>query len=267
LEESLTNADMAIAALRSGHDSLAAFVSGFDDDDLARPSGASDWDISQVLSHLGSGAEIGLATLEAALAGEPNPGRDFNLTVWDRWNAMTRRERADGFLRANETLTARYESLDPAAREGLRIDLGYMPAPVDVATSTRMRLSELALHSWDVRVGFDEHAAVAPEATTVLLNAAPEMLAWTSRPEVLNGHKAVIQVTTTEPASVFTVHLVESVSVDLADPESPDGTLTLPAEAWLRLVAGRLSPRHTPAGTATSGATDLDLLRQLFPGY
>jgi uncharacterized protein (TIGR03083 family) len=263
----LSNADTVIATLRTGHDSLAAFASGLSDDDLAGPSGAAEWDISGVLSHLGSGAEIGLAVLEAALTGQPNPGGDFNQSVWDRWNAMTRRERADGFLRANETLTARYESLDPRTREDLRIDFGFLPAPVDVVTAARMRLNELALHSWDVRVGFDEHATVAPEATAVLLNAAPETLAWTSRPEVLNGDKAVLRVTTTEPASVFALHLATPVSVELTAPESPDGEITLPAESWLRLVAGRLAPRHTPAGVTTSGGADLDKLRQLFPGY
>jgi hypothetical protein len=74
----MSNANTVIAALRTGHDSLAERVLEFGDGDLARPSGAAEWDISQVLSHLGSGAEIGRATVQAALDGNPNPGRDFN---------------------------------------------------------------------------------------------------------------------------------------------------------------------------------------------
>ncbi|GAB3534964.1 maleylpyruvate isomerase family mycothiol-dependent enzyme [Phytohabitans suffuscus] len=263
----MSNADTVIAALRAGHDTLASFVSGLGDGDLAGPSGASEWDISQVLSHLGSGAEINLATLQAALDGHPNPGRDFNLSVWDRWNAMSRRDRADGFLRSNEAATARYESLDAATREALRVDLGFLPVPVDVATAARMRLSELALHSWDVRVGSDPHATLAPDATAALLEAASGMLAWTSRPEALGGREAVLRVTTTDPDSTFTLHLAEPVSVDPAAPQTPDGTITLPAEAWLRLVAGRLAPRHTPPTVTTTGTADLDLLRDVFPGY
>jgi hypothetical protein len=50
-------------------------------------------------------------------------------------------------------------------------------------------------------------------------------------------------------------------------PEQPDGTLTLPAEAWLRLVAGRMAPWYTPVGIGATGAADLDLLRRVFPGY
>jgi len=72
---------------------------------------------------------------------------------------------------------------------------------------------------------------------------------------------------TTEPASVFALRLGDQIGVDRDVPEQPDGTLTLPAEAWLRLVAGRLAPRHTPDGVSTTGAADLDLLRRVFPGY
>jgi len=99
----MSNADAVIDALRSGYDSLADRVSGFSDEDLAEPSGAAEWDISQVLSHLGSGAEISRAAVQAALDGEPNPGPDFNHAVWDRWNAMTGRERADGFLHRSKS--------------------------------------------------------------------------------------------------------------------------------------------------------------------
>lgn len=263
----MSSADAVIAALRTGHDSLAAVVAGFGEDDLARPSGAAEWDVSQVLSHLGSGAEITEATLQAALDGKPNPGGDFNQSVWDRWNAMTRRQRADGFLHASQAATRRYESLDPSTRDNLRVDMGFMPAPVDVATAAHLRLSELTLHSWDVRVAFDEHATLARDATEQLLHKGPDLLSWASKPEQLGGRHGVLQVTTSEPVSVFALRLADRVSVDFDVPERPDGTLTLPAEAWLRLVAGRLASRHTPGGVATTGAADLDLLRRVFPGY
>ncbi|NJP92956.1 maleylpyruvate isomerase family mycothiol-dependent enzyme [Nonomuraea sp. FMUSA5-5] len=259
--------DTVIAALRSGHDALAATVSSFSDDDLARPSGSSEWDVSEVLSHLGSGAEIGRATLAAALAGAPAPGRDFMTSVWDRWNAMTRRLRADGFLRSNRALTELYESLDAETRANLRVDLGFLPEPLDVAALGRMRLSELTLHAWDVHVAFDEHATLAPDAVPHLLDGAPGLIGWAGKPERLDGERAAVLVTTTEPATEFTLRLDERITVDSDLPDKPDGTLLLPAEAWLRLVAGRLAPRHTPEGVATTGAADLGLLRRVFPGY
>ncbi|MEV0718939.1 maleylpyruvate isomerase N-terminal domain-containing protein, partial [Asanoa sp. NPDC050611] len=128
-----TDADRVIAVLRTGHDDLAARVAGFTADDLARPSGASEWDISQVLSHLGSGAEINLATLEAGIAGSTPPDGEFNKTVWAKWDGASRQERADWVVTANEALVKRYESLDDQQRESVRVTYAWMPAPVDVA--------------------------------------------------------------------------------------------------------------------------------------
>ena len=263
----MSNADAVIAALRSGYDNLAGRVSGFSDDDLARPSGSARWDVAQVLSHLGSGAQIGRATIQAALDGEPNPGGDFNQAVWDKWNAMTRREQASGFVTANQSLLALLESLDAGTRDALRVDMGFLPAPVDLATAVRLRLNEFTLHSWDIRIVSDPDATLPPDATAALLHGEPNLIGWIGKADPLNGRQAVVAVTTTEPASAFALRLRAPISVDFDMPEQPDGTLTLPAEAWLRLVAGRLAPRHTPASVVAAGAADLGLLREVFPGY
>src|SRR3982750_1103366 len=91
-------ADRVIAALRSGHDDLCAYVTHLDEKDLAGPSGAGEWDVAPVLSHLGSGAEITLAALDRALSGGGSAPDGFNQGVWDRWNAMTAMEHRDGFV-------------------------------------------------------------------------------------------------------------------------------------------------------------------------
>jgi hypothetical protein len=180
---------------------------------------------------------------------------------------MTRRERADGFIESNRALVELYQSLDEATRENLRVKLSFLPGPADVATVAGLRLREFAVHTWDVRVAFDQDATLAPDAAAALLHAKPDMLGWISKTDALDGRPLVIAVTTTEPASVFALRLQSPVSVDFDVPARPDGTLTLPAEAWLRLVCGRLAPQRTPAGVTTAGAADLDLLRRVFPGY
>lgn len=262
----MNNAAALIAANRSGFDDLADLVSHLSDDDLARASAAEKWTVAQVLSHLGSGAEIGQAVLRAAIAGERNPGQEFNMAVWARWNAMAAREQADGFIVANQALAHQYESLDAEAQENLRVDLGYMPAPVDVATAVLLRLTELTLHSWDVRVTFDNAATLRADATALLLSGALP-LAWAGKADALDGRTAVLEVTTTEPSSVFALRLEAPIAQDKEIPAHSDGTLTLPAEAWLRLVAGRLAPARTPKEVVVTGAADLDLLRRVFPGY
>jgi uncharacterized protein (TIGR03083 family) len=263
----MSNADAVIAALRSGSDSLAGIVRGLSDEQLAGPTGASEWDVSQVLSHLGSGAEISQNALQVSLEGKPNPGLEFNKTIWARYDTASRRERLGWFLAANEALVQSYESLSEEVRDTLRIDMGFLPAPVDVATAGGFRLNELALHSWDVRAGSDPAATVAPEATPLLVQRLPMMAGFLGKPDTLNGTQADIAVTTTDPSLDFALHLGEKITLVGGAPDEPDGTLSLPAEAWVRLITGRLKPQYTPAEVTAAGSAELDLLRQAFPGY
>jgi uncharacterized protein (TIGR03083 family) len=255
-----------IKALRSGYDDLAARVRTLSADDLARRSGAAEWDISQVLSHLGSGAEISLASLNDALDGTATRGGEFNQGVWARWNAMSRAERADRFLDASETLLRRYEGLDEGTREGLRIDLGFLPAPVDLATASGLRLSEFTYHTWDVKVAFDPGASLASEATPLLFDQAAMFVGFFGKAAEL-GRSVTIGVKTTSPERSFGLDVGETVAVVDA-PAAPDAVLIAPGEWWLRLIAGRHAAEYTPAGVRVTGdAITLDDLRRLFPGY
>jgi uncharacterized protein (TIGR03083 family) len=260
-------ADRIIAALRGGHDHLASLVRGLGAADLTRGSGAAEWDVSQVLSHLGSGAEIGLATLEGALDGTGPGGADFNKSVWARWDAMSPAERAEGFVPANEALVARYEGLDARAREELRIDLGFLPAPVDLATAAGLRLSEFALHSWDVEVAFDPAAVLAPAATGPLLDQAGMLIGFLGKADALDGRQVRLAIRTTAPERSFGLHIGEAVALG-DEPAEPDAVLSAPAEWWLRLTTGRHAPAYTPeAVTLTGDALTLDDLRRVFPGF
>ena len=260
-------ADQIIDALRSGHDYLTAVVRGLATADLGRPSGASEWDVSQVLSHLGSGAEIGLATLEGALSGTGPKGMDFNKSVWERWDGMSPVDRAEGFLTSNEALVRAYEDLDARTRGELRIDLGFLPPPVDVATAAGMRLGEFAHHSWDVEVAFDRTATLARAATEPLLDQVGMLIGFVGKADALGGRRVRVAVRTTFPERSFGLDLGDAVALT-DEPAEPDAVLAAPAEWWLRLVAGRHAAANTPGGvTLTGDGLSLDDLRKVFPGF
>jgi uncharacterized protein (TIGR03083 family) len=257
-------ADTTIDALRSGHDELVVLVADLEQADLTGPSRCSSWDLSQVLSHLGSGAEIGLGALKRAL--DPAAPSVPNTEVWDRWNAMSPVDRLAGFLGMDETLVEAYEALDAQTRETLRIDLGFLPEPVDVATVAGFRLNEFALHSWDVRAALDPAATVADEAAPLLVDRMAALLAWVGHGDAIEG-KVTLLVETTAPVRSFGLTIDDAVTLGEV-PESPDGTLTLPTEAWLRLASGRLTPDRTPGAVSlVSDVVTLDDLRRVFPGY
>lgn len=254
-----------ITALRSTHDELVPLVRGLSDEQLLAPSGAAEWTVAQVLSHLGSGAEISLATLRSALDGAGPLPEGFNQSVWDRWNAMSPREQADGFLSADTALVGAIEALTAEQRDSLQLDLGFLPAPVPVATYVGMRLGEAAAHSWDVRVAFDEDAAIDDATARLLVDQLSGqlgfLLGFTTRADAVS-----------QPAVVDLVGLDHDLSIGDAVTLIPTGGATTAtfeggADAVARLMSGRLTSAHTPVGVTVSGNVSLDDLRRLFPGY
>lgn len=263
----MSDADQVIAVLHAGADELVPVVQALTPEQLTGPSAATEWTVAQVLSHLGSGAQITQGVLEAMLAGRPNPGFEANQPIWDRWNAMSAQEQRSGFLAANAELLARYDAVDPATRESLLVDLGFLPQPVPLATAATFRLNEFALHSWDVRVALDPGAVVHPDAVPLLLGQVAFMIGRLARPAALDGRTVTALVSLTDTGQQLGLTLGEGASGIGEPPADPQATLALTSEAWLRLVTGRLAPQYTPEGVTVTGDLDLDLLRQVFPGY
>jgi uncharacterized protein (TIGR03083 family) len=260
-----TLADRSIAVLRATHDDLAALVPGLTDEQLTGPSGASEWTVAQVLSHLGSGAEIGLATLGTALAAGPAAEPGFNQSVWDRWNAMSPREQADGFLDHDGRLVAAFEALSAKQRSTGQVDLGFLPEPLALASFAGMRLNEAAQHSWDVRVAFDAAAAIPADAAAVLAEHLAGGLSFL--PGFIGKADALAApVVVDVEGSGYGLVVTDKAAV-VADPADPTATFTGPLEAAIRLVGGRLRPANTPESVKVTGAVTLDDLRRVFPGY
>jgi uncharacterized protein (TIGR03083 family) len=258
-----TLADRTIAALRATHDELAALVPGLSDEQLTGPSGAAEWPLAQVLSHLGSGAEIGLASLSAATGDGPAPAEGFNQSVWDRWNAMSPREQATGFVEHDARLVAAYEALTTEQRENLQVDLGFATLPITGLSG--MRLSEAAQHSWDARVALDQDAAI-PESSAQLLaeqlsGPIAFMTGFIAKADAL-AKPAVVEI----QGSRFGIVIADGVSVT-GEVANPTATFVGPLEAAIRLVGGRLTAAHTPAGVEVIGDVTLDDLRKVFPGF
>jgi uncharacterized protein (TIGR03083 family) len=255
-----TSPDPWLGELRRSHDRLQALVEPLDVAQLEQRSYASEWSIAQVISHLGSGAEIFGLFLEAGLTGQDPPGRDAFVSVWNAWNAKDPQAQAADGLRADEAIVARLESLDPDQKAGLRLDMFGMDT--DLTGLARMRLSEHALHSWDVAVALDPSATVAPEAVSLLVDMLGQVAARSAQPD---GKERRLRVSTSNPGRHFVLETGEPVSLTESDSEEGLPELRLPAEAFVRLVYGRLGPRHTPRIEADG--VDLDELRQLFPGF
>ena len=81
-----------------------------------------------------------------------------------------------------------------------------------------------------------------------------------------HGSPLTLAVVTTDPDRLLWLDVGERVQLGTEE-HGADGSLVLPAEALLRLVAGRLGAGHTPSTLTIEGPMSLDDLRAVFPGY
>ncbi|WP_181783149.1 maleylpyruvate isomerase family mycothiol-dependent enzyme, partial [Pseudonocardia pini] len=235
------------AALRTSHDRLVALVEPLDADGVRQPSYDPGWPIAQVVSHLGSQAEIFGLFLDTALGGAEPPAPERFPEIWGVWDAKDPAAQAADGLAADRTFLERVEGLTEEQRSTARLDL--FGAERDLADLLRMRLGEHALHTWDVAVALDDTATLAPDAVDLLVDGLDQIVGGTGRAEALPGPVG-IRTTAPERAFLLTpgetgVALTEGAAEESAE-ESAEGP-TIPAEAFVRLVYGRLDPAHTPA--------------------
>jgi uncharacterized protein (TIGR03083 family) len=252
-----------IEVLHASHRRLVAFVARLSDADLRRRSYAKDWTVAQVLSHLGSQAEIFKSFLDAGLAGRPTPGNDTFPPVWSAWNERDPAAQASDSLAATAAFIEQLRALDDTALSrpitpfGMNLTIGELP---------RLRVGEHAVHSWDIVVAFDSEATVAGDAVNLLIDQVPALAARTGKAQ---GRTFSVRVRTTAPARDYVLSVGEPVELRPYTDEDADATMDMTAEALLRLAYGRLDARHTPPTTIVvegRDRVDLDDLRSIFAG-
>ncbi len=250
-----------IRNLRFSHERLAALVAAMDVTELEGPSYCAGWSVAQVLSHLGSQAEIFSSLLEAGLRRERGPGeREFS-AVWEAWDARGPADKAADSIAANAALVRSLENLGPS--DSGRFHLEAFGRELDLTSFMRLRLSEHAVHTWDVAVPADPEATVAAEAVMLLLPSLPEMAARVGKP---SDRPLAVETLVHEPERHFVLDAA-GVRLEPWDRRPIAGLLELRGEALLRLVYGRLDREHQDAARLVGPAVRLDDLRTVFRGF
>jgi uncharacterized protein (TIGR03083 family) len=254
-----------IAALRGSHERLAGLVRPLTPEQIRAQSFCTDWSIAQVMSHVGSGAEIGLLMLPGALGESAAPGPENFQAVWDVWNAKTPDEQAADALAADER---QVQALEELTDEQLsKISLPFFGMELDAVGLVRLRLGEHALHTWDVAVTLDPAATVSPDAVDLLIDNVPQFLA--PRLGKTPADPFAVRIKTTGPDRDYLLATADTVIMTDYPEDGTDvpvGEVDMPAEALLRLAYGRLDPAHTPPAV-TGAPADLNQLRNIFPGF
>jgi len=244
---------------RRSQQRLAGIVEPLDEAGLERTSYADDWSVAEVLSHLGSQSEIFSLFVEAALGeGEP-PTQDAFGSIWDRWNAKSpTAQRADS-LATDDRLLRRIEGLDDDQLAAAHVEM--FGSDVGIAGLLHRRLPEHALHTWDVAVIFDEEAEVAADAVEVIVDELDYLVSRVGRPA---AHPTTVAVNTERPERHF---VLDTAGVELRSGSAgAAASVDLSAEAFVRLVYGRLTDTGLPRDKVHTRGASLEDLRAVFTG-
>jgi uncharacterized protein (TIGR03083 family) len=255
-----TDSSRWVTALRRSHDRVAALAAGLDAGGARAPTYDSDWTMAQVFSHLGSQAEIFDLLLDAGLTGSEAPGPDAFPPIWDAWNGRSPEDQVTDSVAINEKFVSRLEGLDEAQLDSFALDAfgRHLDAPMFL----RMRLSEHAVHAWDLEVALDPSARVDPAAVELLIDGLPDFVARVGKPRT---EPATVRVSTKDPERSF-VLVTDGVRLEPWSERAVDAELELSAEELLRLTYGRLDPDHSGSARLDAAELRLDDLRAVFPG-
>jgi uncharacterized protein (TIGR03083 family) len=251
---------------------MAADWRSRDDAAWEAPTACREWRVRDVAAHVTDGAERAVVVARAGLAGEPVP--QYDTAERRRRHAALRglpgAELAD---RLQRDLAAVFQALDgvPAATlHGTVVPMGG--GPHTLAQFADQRLVETGLHAWDIRAGGNPDAILAPETAAAII----DFVLWRV-PRLAHGADAhgaapryLCELEGPGGGPVTLAIGQGGVAASRTRDAGEGATLTLPVEAFIRLVWGRLDlPRALDRGVVRTAVPrdDMLALSALFPGH
>lgn len=198
---------------------------------------------------------------EADIEGVEPLGHETLTVVWDAWNARSAEGQAAAWHEHDERSVRRFETLTESEIANLHVSC--FGRELNAADFVRMRLTEHAIHTWDVEVVRESGARVAPDAVELIVDGLGWIASIVGKPQ---GKPFRLRVQSSDPERNFLLKAGESVTIADWDGRAADGELQMPAEAFVRLMYGRLDDAHTPETAMTGADVTLDDLRSIFPG-
>jgi uncharacterized protein (TIGR03083 family) len=252
-----------LAVLATSHQRLRSILADLGEQAASAQSYDDDWTIGDVASHLGSGAQIFGLFLDAGLRGTDAPGSAEFQPIWAEWNAKSPSEQVRDAIDADSAFMSQLVALSEVERATWRLEM--FGRSQDLTGVLRMRLAEHTLHTWDIEVVGDPGATLLADAVPIVLSGTPDLVQRVAKPV---QSPIDVEIRTTDPQRTALLSVGTegaTMTLDQTDSRAP-ATVIMPAEAFVRLVYGRLDPGHTPAEVSAVGI-ELDLLRTALPGF
>ncbi len=256
----------SLAGLRQVWDAVADIVPTIGDDDWARRTPCPDWDVHDLVAHLGA--------VEGGFQGFPQPSPPEGwvnpkegLDAFTETGVVARRdwthtEIGDEALRAGRAQIDRLAALDEAGWAGTANGpLG----PTTQAGLADIRLFDLGVHLYDLRAGLGRPLDVdgEPLVMVCVLQRAVDLAGWGAAKKARLGDGARLRVelhgTHGRTFDIVMVDGLATVTPDetgstRSDRPTATGRVAGHAAAWALLVAGRPRQAAELGGVAAEGS-------------
>ncbi|HLH22022.1 MAG TPA: maleylpyruvate isomerase family mycothiol-dependent enzyme [Chloroflexota bacterium] len=260
-----------LEAIRREYEVLDRWLTALHAQAWQGPTACSEWPVYKVVSHLGSGAEITLQTLQEQVGGGPPADQEARQRVWSHFDSLAAPQPLhDEFRDRNQQFFAYLDKLPAGEREHrVKFFAGELPLPGYLL----YRLGEFTMHSWDVRVGLDPTARLLASTIGPYL---PQALGTMNRRANKDAKQALDgtawNVALWGPVERQFAVVVRNGNVEAVDepPGTPAASLRTSDEAFCRLCVGRLPLEQAERdGEVDIGGDRAIALRlnQLFPGF
>ena len=241
---------------------LGQYLSGLASSAWTRPSACDRWEVRDVVAHLASGADFYHSSISRGLRGDsspppglPPPGVAGAAASADRIAQMAVSLRENTGDQLLSTFKERNERLNQLLTGILGNDwnkLCYHPAAAfPVWVFVNLRLTELAMHAWDIRSGLEPGAHLPAGSLQTFMDLIPGFATrWGFRPSsrLPQPIRYRFDVTGAELANNEIVVEGDSCHMEPAGAAAANVTFGCDAKTLALIIYGRLRP---DAATAT----------------
>ena len=245
-----------LSLLETSHEQLLSLMRR---DDAPAPKASAfpaEWAVSDVISHLGSGAEIFALILRRLVQDEPAPVQEDFVSIWSRWDAKAPEDQVQDGLQSDAYF------VDVAVSASSEItDVPAFGSIMPISEFLAMRLQEHIVHTWDIETAVNPSATFRSDYLPFLLDQLPSVAPRSARPVTL---PLTVDIRVLDPDAWFRLDLGAEASLAPLD-SAPQADLTMSAEPFVRMIFGRLlGARAVVSGAEAELATHLT---SVFQGY
>jgi uncharacterized protein (TIGR03083 family) len=221
---------------------LAAHARTLDSAGWEGPTWCVGWSAREVVAHLAEGMDRFGQQVRGALAGQPV---EFSMTERDARRAQVKALPDDALVaRLEDNTAAFFAPVEPLAADVLMRPIVPMAAGLTpVFGVAQLRLFELAVHRWDVRVPTEPAAVVDAEAVALLMDWVLAGAHRQAKRDLLAGLGGTVLCEAAGPAGgpVAITYSADGVQVARGAAGAADAILSLSSEALIRWLWGRLA--------------------------